>query len=63
MKFFDFLFNKSNNENAVVKTLSPIEQVVKKVSKAFEEMLRYVDIREVGGRSYKSRFLYLSSGK
>lgn len=29
MKFFDFLFNKSNNENAVVKTLSPIEQVVK----------------------------------
>ena len=32
MKFFDFLFNKSNNENAVVKTLSPIEQVVKKVS-------------------------------
>ena len=62
MKFFDFLFNKSNNENAVVKTLSPIEQVVKKC-RAFEEMLRYVDIREVGGRSYKSRFLYLSSGK
>lgn len=29
MKFFDFLFNKSNDENAVVKTLSPIEQVVK----------------------------------
>lgn len=29
MKFFDFLFNKSNDENAVVNTLSPIEQVVK----------------------------------
>lgn len=29
MKFFDFLFNKPNDENAVVKTLSPIEQVVK----------------------------------
>lgn len=30
MGFFDFLFNKSNNESAVVEqTLSPIEQVVK----------------------------------
>lgn len=29
MKFFDFLFNKSNDENTVVKTFSPIEQVVK----------------------------------
>lgn len=29
MGFFDFLFNKSNGESAVVQTLSPIEQVVK----------------------------------
>ena len=30
MGFFDFLFNKSNDESAVVEqTLSPIEQVVK----------------------------------
>jgi len=29
MKFFDFLFNKPNDESAVVKTLPPIEQVVK----------------------------------
>lgn len=29
MKFFDFLFNKPNDESAVVNTLSPIEQVVK----------------------------------
>lgn len=29
MKFFDFLFNKPNDESAMVKTLPPIEQVVK----------------------------------
>lgn len=29
MKFFDFLFNKPNDESAVVNTFSPIEQVVK----------------------------------
>ena len=29
MKFFDFLFNKPNDESAVVNTLSPIKQVVK----------------------------------
>ena len=28
MKFFDFLFNKPNDESAVVNRLSPIEQVV-----------------------------------
>ena len=38
MKFFDFLFNKPNDESAVVKTLPPIEQLVKdKLSQTLSE--------------------------
>lgn len=29
MGFFDFLFNKSNDESSAIQSLSPIEQVVK----------------------------------